>query len=159
MYVESAMVPDPTTTRPEVSFERLLAGLVSQSKSKAAVLDGEGRLVGVVGIHDILKKIVPHYVGLDAKLMEVMHAGYFGERLVRLQGMTVGDLMSTEIDSVAPDDPLIKAVSMMVERRRKALPVVDDDRRFVGLVTRRSILLRVAGATGLIANPQQPSST
>jgi CBS-domain-containing membrane protein len=150
MHVETAMVPNPTTTRPEVPFKRLLAGLVRSGKSKAAVLDGAGRLVGLIGVHDILKKIVPHYVGLDAKLMEVMHAGYFGERLLRLEGMTVADLMSTEIDSVAPDDPLIKAVSVMVERRRKALPVIDADGRFLGLVTRRSILARVTESTGLL---------
>jgi len=148
MLVRNALVADPMTTRPETSFPRLVRGLLRGAKNKAAVLDDQGMLVGVIGIHDILRNIVPLYVDLDVKLMEVLHDGYLEQRLMRLQDKTVGDLMTTEIDSIAPDDSLIKAVSIMVKRRRKALPAVEDG-RFVGLITRRSILEHVARRTNL----------
>ena len=58
-------------------------------------------------------------------------------------GTRVRDFMTTELDTVSPDDTLIKAVVIIVEHRRKTLPVVQDG-KFLGMVTRRSILEKVA---------------
>lgn len=147
MYVQEAMLPNPVTTRAEESFVSLLRRVVNERQATAAVLDDGGRLVGVVGIHDILRRIVPHYLDLDPKLMEVLHASYFEERLLQFEDLPVGDMMSTELDTVAPDDTLIKAASLIVERRRKTLPVVDGDGCFIGMVTRRSLLEHVVETT------------
>ena len=68
-----------------------------------------------------------------------MHEGYFEERFKKLAGVTAADVMSTELDVVAPRDTIIRAASLFVEHQRKVLPVVEDD-RFVGMITRRSLL-------------------
>lgn len=145
MYVRDAMLAEPVTSRPNEPFLQFLSRVVASRQATAAVLGDDGRLLGLVGIHDILRKVVPVYVDFDTKLMEVMHESYFEERLSRLEGLTVADLMCTEIDSIAPDDTLIKAAALMVENGRKTLPVLDGD-RFVGMITRRSLLERVVGA-------------
>ena len=143
MNVRSAMLPEPVTTHPDETFGELLSRLVVSRQATAAVLEKDGKLVGLVGIHDVLRKIVPIYVELDTKLMEVMHENYLEERLKRLRGTRVRDFMTTELDTVSPDDTLIKAVVIIVEHRRKTLPVVQDG-KFLGMVTRRSILEKVA---------------
>lgn len=142
MYVRTAMLEQPVTTHPEETFGELLAKLVGSRQATAAVLDGDGRLVGLVGIHDVLRKIVPLYVDLDTKLMEVMHESYFEERIARLAHTHVSDFMTTDLDTVSPDDSLIKAVVIIVENRRKTLPVLEDG-KFLGMITRRSILEKV----------------
>ncbi|MDY7092129.1 MAG: CBS domain-containing protein [Acidobacteriota bacterium] len=142
MRVRTAMLEQPVTTHPDQTFDELLQNLVGSRQATAAVLDDDGKLVGLVGIHDVLRKIVPLYVDLDHKLMEVMHEGYFEERLARLKDTRVRDFMSTELDTVTPDDTLIKAVVIIVENRRKTLPVIEDG-KFLGMITRRSILEKV----------------
>lgn len=144
MYVRDAMLTEPVTSRPTEPFLEFLHRVVDSRQATAAVLSDENRLLGLVGIHDVLRKVVPVYVDLDTKLMEVMHEGYFEERLSRLEGLTVADLMCTEIDSISPDDTLIKTAALMVENRRKTLPVLQDG-KFVGMITRRSLLERVVG--------------
>lgn len=143
MNVRSAMLEHPVTTHPEETFGELLSRLVVSRQATAAVLDDRGKLLGLVGIHDILRKIVPVYVDLDTKLMEVMHENYLEERMSRLKDTRVRDFMTTELDTVSPDDTLIKAVVIIVEHRRKTLPVVQEG-KFLGMVTRRSILEKVA---------------
>ena len=152
MYVRDALVSNPVTVSPDEPFTELVAKLLSSPQAKAAVLDAERRVIGVVGVHDVLRKIVPHYLDLDQKLMEVMHEGYVEERLLRLTGLVAGDLMTAKVDCVTLDDTMIKAVSMIVEKRRKSLPVIDDEGRFIGIVTRRSILERVVSSSGLHDN-------
>lgn len=142
MLVRNAMLETAVTTTPDETFESLLEKLLCSRQATAAVLEEGGRLVGLVGIHDVLRRIVPVYVDLDHKLMELMHEDYFVERFDGLRHTRVRDLMSTKLDTVAPDDTLIKAVAIIVENNRKTLPVIENG-RFIGMITRRSILERV----------------
>ncbi|MEM8964399.1 MAG: CBS domain-containing protein, partial [Acidobacteriota bacterium] len=97
MYVRDALIDNPVTTTADETFESLLSRIVDAHDPTAAVLDADGRLVGLVGIHDVLRRVVPHYLDLDQKLMEVMHEGYVLERLMRLRDLAVGDFMATTI--------------------------------------------------------------
>lgn len=144
MQVRSAMLDHPLTTTPEETFGSLLERMLPCRQATAAVLDAGGRLVGLVGVHDVLRKIVPLYVDLDSRLMEVMHESYFEERLAHLKDTKVTDFMTpvSAVDSVAPDDTLMKAVVIIVENRRKTLPVLDHG-KYVGMITRRSILDKI----------------
>jgi len=62
------------------------------------------------------------------------------------EGVSVGDLMLTgrEVRTVSPATSTFDAVRMMRRYRLSALPVVDDERRLVGLVTKEEFL-HVAG--------------
>jgi predicted transcriptional regulator len=144
MYVRDALLHEPLETSPEELLGDLMPRLVTSRQATAAVLEGR-RLVGLVGIHDILRRIVPVYIDLDEKLAEVLHDDYLEERAPRLRGTRVRDLMTTTMDVVAPSDTLIKVAVLFVEKRRKTLPVVDQG-VFVGMITRRTLLERIAPA-------------
>ncbi len=139
MFVRDALLEPSVTTSPRETFEELLRKLLGSRQAPAAVLDEHGSLVGLVGIHDILRKIVPHYLDMDNKLMELMHEGYLVEHFDRLKTTHVEDFMSRKLDTVELNDTLIKAAALIVENKRKTLPVLEDG-RFVGMITRRSIL-------------------
>lgn len=145
MYVRDAMLETPLETTEDEALGTLLPRLIASRQATAAVLDNRRHLVGVIGVHDILRRIVPIYVDLDEKLVELMHANYLEERAVRLRSTRVRDLMTRSIDTVAPGDSLIKAAVLIVEKRRKTLPVVDHG-RFVGMITRRTLLERISPA-------------
>jgi CBS domain-containing protein len=49
--------------------------------------------------------------------------------------MKVGDVMTTEIKTIDPDAPLKEAAMVMVKAGVSGLPVVDDDRKVVGIIT------------------------
>jgi len=49
--------------------------------------------------------------------------------------MKVGDLMTTEVMTIGPDAPLKEAATIMVRSGVSGLPVVDDQRRVVGIIT------------------------
>lgn len=57
---------------------------------------------------------------------------------------TVGGVMTTELQTVAPDERLDLAALVMDRRRIRQLIVVDDDGRLLGLVSYRALLRLVA---------------
>jgi CBS domain-containing protein len=53
---------------------------------------------------------------------------------------TAGDIMSTDLFTVSPDDPVTFAASLMDWRHIRNIPVEDESGRLVGLVSSRDIL-------------------
>jgi len=64
-----------------------------------------------------------------------------------LPDVQVGDVMSTEPEAVTPDTPIPEVVDRLMARDYMALPVVDDSRRVVGVISDTDMLS--AGATRL----------
>lgn len=59
--------------------------------------------------------------------------------------MRVAELMTETVTAIAPDAPLRRAAELMVGARVSGLPVVDEDRRLVGIITEGDFLRREAG--------------
>ena len=74
---------------------------------------------------------------------EEPRAGLFRE----LRRRKAGEAMQTGLDTVTEDRPLDEAIARMIEKGLKRLPVVDGEGRFLGLISRES-LLRVGFSPG-----------
>lgn len=121
MQVKDYMTPEPLVVSPKESV-RWIAELIRDHKVRQVpVVDGSNRLVGIVTDRDIRSA--------DAD------EGGKGKALV------AEDIMTTQVETIAPGDPLIEAAEKLHERHFGALPVVFGQ-RVVGMIT-RSDLLRV----------------
>ena len=149
MLVKFAMETEPVRVSSTARLRTILEAILGSDQDAAMVVDEAGNLLGLVGIHDVLRQIVPKYLDLDANLAKVMHKSYFDEVFAEQGDVTATDLMShgSEVETVSPDDAVIKAAALFVEHRRKILPVVEGS-RVVGVITRRSVLRRVLEKLG-----------
>src|SRR6185437_3585129 len=59
---------------------------------------------------------------------------------VKAHGITAGDLMTTAVVAVRPDDTVEHAAKLMYDRRVKRLPVTDESGRLVGIISRADVL-------------------
>jgi len=155
--VNELMSGEVVTVTPRCSVPELERTLANADVSGVPVVDG-GRLVGVVSARDVLRRIgaahseaelVPDYytdlsgfahAGAAAAAREAIGASV-GERVDHL---TVADLMSPAVISVAPETDITVAARLMVERGVHRLPVVAGD-RLLGLVTSLDLLRWLAG--------------
>jgi CBS domain-containing protein len=74
--------------------------------------------------------------------------------------LAVRDVMSDQPRTVAPDTPLTEAARTLARTGLGALPVVDVDRRVIGMVTEREVirhLLKVQAFTGPDARAAAPA--
>lgn len=68
-------------------------------------------------------------------------------------GIRARDVMTRDVTTVHPDDPVRYAARMMGECDCGAVPVVDDNGRMIGMITDRDIAIRV------VANGEDPQRT
>ncbi|HEX5500402.1 MAG TPA: CBS domain-containing protein, partial [Thermomicrobiales bacterium] len=59
-------------------------------------------------------------------------------------GRAINDLMTRDLITVAPSDTATAAARRVLESQLLALPVIDDDRRLLGVVTVDAAIERVA---------------
>ncbi|MCB9885446.1 MAG: CBS domain-containing protein [Planctomycetes bacterium] len=147
MRAREAMIPNPFTVGPETTLLQFILGVLNGNQTTASVVDGD-RLVGMVSVEDVFHRLVPLYVGMTGSLVTALHESYFEEIFAKFKNTPVASVMSREIDAMSPDEPLMQAVALFANKSRKTLPVIDNG-RFVGAVTRRSVLAaaaRIAGA-------------
>ncbi|GHE55901.1 CBS domain-containing protein [Streptomyces capitiformicae] len=99
--------------------------------SALPVLEGEGRVVGVVSEADLLHK--EEFRDADDT------QGELSDRL-KAGAVTAGELMNAPAVSVHPDATLAEAARIMARRRVKRLPVVDRVGMLQGVVSRGDLL-------------------
>ncbi|MFJ8200819.1 CBS domain-containing protein [Streptomyces sp. NPDC096152] len=110
--------------------------LMGQWKVSALpVLEGEGRVVGVVSEADLLPKEEfrdsdPDRFTQLRRLSDLAKAG----------ALTAGELMSAPAVTVHPDATLAEAARIMAQRKVKRLPVVNDEGMLEGVVSRGDLL-------------------
>ncbi|GHD97187.1 CBS domain-containing protein [Streptomyces naganishii] len=113
-----------------------IVNLMGQWKVSALpVLEGEGRVIGVVSEADLLPKEEfrdsdPDRFTQRARLTDLAKAG----------ALTARELMSTPAVTVHPDATLAEAARVMAQRKVKRLPVVNDEGMLEGVVSRGDLL-------------------
>lgn len=118
--VRDFMATQLVTLRPEMSIFEAIDLLLKHRYSGAPVVDGDGRLVGILSEKDCLR---------------VYASGAFFNNA----GGIVGDYMSREVVTVGPDDELFRVADIFLKRSFRRLPVLQDG-RLVGQVSRRDVL-------------------
>ena len=58
----------------------------------------------------------------------------------RFDAVTVGEAMSTPAQTITPDRPITEAATIMLDEGVNRLPVIDTDRKLVGLVSRGDVV-------------------
>ncbi|MEU1198634.1 CBS domain-containing protein [Streptomyces sp. NPDC005813] len=119
----------------DARFKEIVQTMEQWKVSAMPVLEGEGRVIGVVSEADLLFKEEFHEEQQTLseqrlRLSDVAKAG----------GTTAGELMSTPAITVHPDATLAQAARIMAVRHVKRLPVVDDVGMLQGIVSRADLL-------------------
>jgi CBS-domain-containing membrane protein len=112
----------------------MAAALHEYRVSALPVVDDDQKVIGVVSEADMLNKEAlvdePGFVG------GILHR----RDQAKARGVTAGDLMTTAVVAVRPDDTVEHAAKLMYERRVKRLPVTDENGRLVGIISRADVL-------------------
>jgi CBS domain-containing protein len=132
--VDDVMTRDVVSVRPDTSYREVVDLLVSTGVSAVPVVDTEARVLGVVSEADLLHKI-------EAAGDERQRRIIGGRRTSPKAHATVaGDLMTAPAVVVEPAASVAAAARRLEAEQVKRMPVVDAERRLVGIVSRRDLL-------------------
>ncbi|MFD8413110.1 CBS domain-containing protein [Streptomyces sp. NPDC059650] len=116
----------------EASYKEIVELMHEWQVSAVPVLEGEGRVVGVVSEADLLPK--EEFRRSEPVLPEQL------EEASKAGGVLAEELMSSPAVTVRPDAPVAEAARIMAHRRLKRLPVVDEFGMLEGVVSRSDLL-------------------
>ncbi len=100
------------------------------------VLDAENKLTGVLMIEDTLKRFMPKFVEMLQEADFIHDYGLLehGLRSVNVDEITVAELMQRRF-YVNENDGLMAPIVMMYKKKVYDVPVVDDEKHVVGIVS------------------------
>lgn len=138
MKVQDVMTKDPWTVRQRTSLKEVAEILVREKISGLPVVDDEGRVLGVVSEGDILVKETAGTSTEKGFLARLITFDPLED--LKLDARTAGEAMTVPAITIGPRRPLTQAATTMIERGVKRLPVVDDQGKLLGIVTRADLV-------------------
>ncbi|MCY0939769.1 CBS domain-containing protein [Streptomyces antarcticus] len=132
--VGDLMTDEVVSVVASTSFKDVAKLLAQHDISGLPVLDEEDRVLGVVSESDLIGRQAAEH-----PLMSDSPGGR--ETFPSEMSFTAGEVMSAPAVTVHAEETAAGAARLMAHRGIERLPVVDDEDRLVGIVTRRDLLM------------------
>jgi len=150
--VSEIMEHDPVTVGPDDDVRSVLVALREHDLPGIPVVDGDDRVLGIITESDLVISDdetdfhLPHYVNIMGGIVFLESMKHFEERARKAFAAQASDLMTTDPLTVGPDDEAAEAGRLIATHHHNRLPVVDDEGKLVGVVTRVDVLAALTGA-------------
>jgi acetoin utilization protein AcuB len=144
MLIKDWMTKDPVVVLPTTSIMKAAKKMKENKVRRLPVVDEEGILVGIVSDRDIKEASPSKATTLD------MHELYY-----LLSEIRVADIMTKNPLTVLPGDTVEKAAVILMRNRIGGLPVVDEDKKVVGVITDSDIFKVLIKITGVMSGGLQ----
>ena len=148
--VRQVMTTDALTFRPSDSVESAARALAERRLGGAPVIDDDGMVLGLLEDDDLIVQDTrlhfPTVISVFGAYLELPSSvERFESDLRKAVGATVADVMDADAPTCRPDDTLESVATVLHERNASRLPVVDDDGRLIGIVSRGDLVRAIVG--------------
>lgn len=139
MLVKNWMTTDVITLAHDRSMMKAAKLMKDNEISRLPIVDDEGILVGIISDRDIKEASPSKATTLD------MHELYY-----LLSEIKVKDIMSRKVVTVSIEDTVEKAAVVMEEKKIGGIPVVDAEKKCVGIITNTDVFKVLINITGVM---------
>ncbi|MFZ5799415.1 MAG: DUF190 domain-containing protein [Thermodesulfobacteriota bacterium] len=151
--VSDIMRRDSLTARPETTVEDVIQMIDANDIQRVAVVDGEGRFLGLIFDRDLLVAFsATHYEGIWGYFVSKISFSERGRKYREfrelLRARTAAEVMQKDIVTIGETATLDEAIRLMTDKGFKRLPVLDSQGRFRGMISRDSLLRTGFGKGG-----------
>ena len=137
MKIRDIMTTEPISVRADTLLKEAARIMVRHKVSGLPVIDPDGLLVGIVTEGDFLRQEASRGRPYRMSLLDAL----FGDGAPAAPvAETVGEVMTTDVITIAPDAGLGEGARLMAGRGIKRLPVIDEDGKLSGIISRADIV-------------------
>ncbi|MDB9302943.1 MULTISPECIES: CBS domain-containing protein [Cyanophyceae] len=148
--VTDIMTRDPIVLRTETPLKEAIQILAEKRISGIPVVDDVGKLVGIISETDLMWQETgvtpPAYIMFLDSVIYLQNPATYDRELHKALGQTVGEVMSKNPVTIAPEKTVKEAAQLMHDRSVHRLPVIDSESQVVGIVTRGDIVRAMAAS-------------
>jgi CBS-domain-containing membrane protein len=139
-FVSDIMRRDTLTVLPDTPIEEVIRLIDCNDIQRVCVVDQEGRFLGLVSDRDLLAAFSDRSAGLWNYFVSRISSGERGRLSEDLRAQTAGEVMNTQIVTIPEDAPINEAIRLMLDKAIKRLPVVDEQGKFKGMISRDALM-------------------
>lgn len=141
MQIRHWMTPSVITVTPDTSL--LKAGKIMRENNvrRLPVVDAEDRVIGIVSDRDVRDASPSKATTLDTYELRYL-----------LAEIKVAQIMTKNPLVARPDDTVEKAAMVMLDNKIGGLPVVDAEKRVVGIISEQDVFKVLVDITGIREN-------
>ncbi len=149
--VADIMDREPHSVFPDDDVRSVIDVLQKHDLPGVPVVDADRKVVGIITDSDLVISDenadfhLPHYVNIMGAVVFLESTKHFEERAQKAFASTAAEMMTADPYTVGPDEPAEKAAKLISQKKHNRLPVVDDEGRLVGVVTRVDVLAALTG--------------
>lgn len=144
MYVKDIMTKEVLTVNKDDTVEMCANTLNKYNLSGIPVVDNNNRLVGIVTESDLITRAStiegPQSLEVLGGIFYLESRKNFMERLGKSTGSTANEIMTKNLITIGPDKKIEYAATLLVQKKIKRLPVVDEGGNLVGIISRKDIM-------------------
>ena len=147
-FASDVMRRDAHSVLPDAPMEEVLRIIDDNDIQRVAVVDQEGRFLGVISDEDLLAAFSEHCESIWSYLARKLPfrepaAMKDDERAslgARLREKTAGEVMRTNVATIREDASIDEAIRIITEKALHRIAVLDENDKFKGMVSRDSLL-------------------
>jgi CBS domain-containing protein len=153
MKASDIMTIGTITVHPDSTVTHAARVMIERGVSGLPVVSAHGKLVGMITEGDLLRRKELGTAGDTARWLDFwLSEDKLARNYAREHGHKVEDVMSRDVASIGPDEPIGKIVELLEAKGIKRVPVVRDG-QVVGMVSRANLLSALARLAGETPQP------
>lgn len=143
MRAHEFMRRDLTSVELDTTVAHVIYLLHQSGLSSLPVVDEDGRVVGIVSERDLIRAVLPGYVDMLQSAAFLPSLDQLSRKLREIGGKPIAEFMVHDVVAARPDDNDLYLADLMIRRGLKQIPVLDEEKRLVGVVRRIDLLHRL----------------
>lgn len=147
VFVRDAMNLNPVYVSAAATMRDVVLIMAETDASGVPVVDEAYHVVGFVTDGDMAKYLAKNNTSVfDASysLYSLADGDEVRERLKKLLDLNVESMATKRVVATTPDTPIDEAIQVLSSKRIKKMPVVDEEGKLIGSLSRRNIVQAIA---------------
>lgn len=143
------ILKEAVTISEDTSFKDAIALMIEKKTNSLLVTNEAGELIGEVSVADLLRAVVPEYLSDDSVAAHFATGDMFDESVQDAAEKQVTFFMTTKTHPVKATESVMAVATNAIAYNRVRIPVVDEDNKPVGMVSRRGLKHIIGDALGI----------
>lgn len=142
--INHIMTKDVITVHENDTIEKCANLLTTHHLSGLPVVDEEGHVKGIITEGDLIRRSTkvqtPAYLELLGGIIYLDNPNKFLDEVKKSMGLFAHEVMTEDVITVLPETEVEQAANLLVRKKIKRLPVLDENDKLIGIVARKDIM-------------------
>ena len=145
MQVHEVMNTKMVVVSPDTPFSKIWQIIFKKGLHGLPVVDKNNKLLGIIAEEDLLSKLYSSYKlhpFYEEYLSDFSSAKSFEKiekKFEKLAKLRAKDMMNRKVYLTYPEKPMLQALSKMIVRRVRQLPVITRKKEVIGVITKGDV--------------------